>query len=337
MYQFTSILFVFALCVSCIQSAPPSELLAALLSPPSASAPSSYDADAVKPSEPSHNEHRETGLTTYDQKQSGKYNIHLSIKDVAIIALDAGGVDGVGDSGQDYYEDYDLSDFTVKPVVGLIEITSNSSTSPNATEPLPLIEFDVANATTSEIDAGNAMLDDPAYEPVKHQQQSLEILNQNDSEPANALPSSTITVVPSPSPAAPTIESSPSSISHKQTPLPIQYPIRPNEIPVQVILDPSSIPLLKSQLGRQRVNANGAVNANWRLRNRTTPSQHQRRITPPHSGFEDSPHFAASASSAFGNNKYRKNSLSHAQRRNCIVDQSGQCQNSQRRFSSPTL
>lgn len=319
MFQFTSILYIFVLCVSSIQSAPP-EILSLLLSP-STAAPSTYDANAAKPSGASHN--RETGLTTYDQKQSGKYNIHLNIKDVAIIALDAGGVDGgVGDSGQDYYEDYDLSDFTVKPVIGLIEIISNT-TSPNATEATqPLIHSDIATASANETEnaAAISMIVEPILsdaEPVKNPQ-SLEALNQNDSELANAPVSST---------AAPAAESSPSptSISHKLTPIPIQYPIKPNEIPVQVILDP--LPILKSQSGRQRLNS-AAINANWRLKSRPTTPSHHRRITPPR--FEsDSP--------AFGNNKYRKNSLSHAQRRNCIVDQNGQCQNSQKRFSSPTL
>lgn len=69
-----------------------------------------------------------TGLTTYDQKQTGKYNIHLNIKDVAIIALGAERLDtAVGNFGDDYYEDYDLSDFTVKPIYGLIGFDTTSA------------------------------------------------------------------------------------------------------------------------------------------------------------------------------------------------------------------
>lgn len=361
MYQFTSILYLFVLCISCVKSG----LLPAILSPPSSSALSTFEtyeanASAPQPSlsamlspplpsvsaplaapSSSHSDRRETGLTTYDQKQSGKYNIHLNIKDVAIIALDAGGVDsGLGDSGQDYYEDYDLSDFTIKPAFGLVEISSNKP-STNATEKPSLINFEpdnwmanVASGNKTENAASNStieepILKDPVNEPVK-KPQSLEILNENASEQANG--STTIASIVS-STAKPAIgNSSPSSISHKQTPLPIQFPNKPNEIPVQIILE--SFPAQKSQSGRHRLN--GATNANWHLRNRATPS-HIRRITPPHSGFEDSPQFAAHASSALGNNKYRKHSLSHAQRRNCIVDQNGQCQNSQRRFGSPTL
>lgn len=344
MYQFTFALCTFVLCISCINSAPSSPtLLSALLSPPSASAPAStYEANAaVAPSQassPPHNDRHETGSTMYDQKQSGKYNIHLNIKDVAIIALDAGGDGGIGDAGQDYYEDYDLSDFTVKPVFGLVEISSNKP-STNNSDTLPLINFELdnwmANATSANKTEASASNSTAIEEPIikDPKPQSVEILNENSaSTTATSAVSST---------AAPAIElSSPTAISHKQTPLPIQFPIQPDQIPVQVILD--ALPAVqKAHSGRQRVNGGGAINANWRLRNgvRATPS-HNRRITPPHSGFEDSPYFAAAASSALGNNKYRKHhSFSHnAQRRNCIVDQNGQCQNSQRQsFSSPTL
>lgn len=73
-------------------------------------------------------EHESTGLTTYDQKQTGKYNIHLNIKDVAIIALDTDHLDsGIGDFGDDYYDDYDLSDFTVKPIYGVIGFDTTTS------------------------------------------------------------------------------------------------------------------------------------------------------------------------------------------------------------------
>lgn len=340
MYQFTFALCTFVLCISCANSAPSSPtLLSALLSPPSASAPSSsYETDAaVAPFPASQSDRRETGSTTYDQKQSGKYNIHLNIKDVAIIALDAGGDGGIGDAGQDYYEDYDIADFTVKPVFGLVEITSNKP-STNGSETLIHFEPDnwMANATSAnktETPASNGTaIEEPIIKDPKPQ--SVEILNESSEQ------STTVSAVSST--AAPAIEaSSPSHISHKQTPLPIQFPIQPDQIPVQVILDALPAAVQKAQLGRQRVNGGGgagAIKSNWRLRNRATPSHH-RRITPPNSGFEDSPYFAATASPAIGNNKYRKHSFSHqAQRRNCIVDQNGQCQNSQRQsFSSPTL
>lgn len=246
--------------------------------------------------------------------------------------MDAGGDGGIGDSSQDYYEDYDLADFTVKPVFGLVEITSNKPTT-NATEQLPLIHFELdnwmANATSANQtvnSASNSTIEEPIIKDPKPQ--SVEILNEN----------ATVASIISSTAALAIETSSLSSISHKQTPLPIQFPNKPNEIPVQVVFD--TLPIQKAQSGRHRQNGSGGgvINANWRLRNRATPS-HNRRITPPHSGFEDSPYFAAATSSAIGNNKYRKHSFSHnAQRRNCIVDQNGQCKNSQRQsFSSPTL
>lgn len=77
--------------------------------------------------------------TTYDQKQSGKYNIHLNIKDVAIIAVGSDDIGaGIGDSGsfyEDYY-DYDLEDFTISPISAALGATTKKPvpTISNATE-----------------------------------------------------------------------------------------------------------------------------------------------------------------------------------------------------------
>lgn len=77
--------------------------------------------------------------TTYDQKQSGKYNIHLNIKDVAIIAVGSDDITaGIGDSGsfyEDYY-DYDLEDFTISPISAALGATTKKPvpTVSNATE-----------------------------------------------------------------------------------------------------------------------------------------------------------------------------------------------------------
>lgn len=328
MYQLTYSICTFMLCISCSQSAPQA-LLSALLSPSAAvSAPSSPASSRDK---------HETGLTTYDQKQSGKYNIHLNIKDVAIIALDAGGVDGgVGDFGEDYYEDYDLSDFTVKPIFGLIETDKPSST----TAPPPLIHFEpdewLATNATSANETENApsspieepIIKDPVVNDSFNKTQSVVILDENvdASSPTNGIVVTTSTPAPEDLPPKLTLADL-ANIQSAQKPsvLPALFPTKPNEIPVQIILD--SFPLQK-QSSRQR------PSGNWRLKNRIrAPANHNRRITPPP---EESAHYLASASSA-GNNKYRKGSLNHAHRRNCVLNANGQCQNSQRRFSSPTL
>lgn len=75
------------------------------------------------------------GTTTYDQKQSGKYNIHLNIKDVAIIAVGSESLSGgIGDAGsfyEDYY-DYDVNDFTISPISAALGVTTKKP-KPNVT------------------------------------------------------------------------------------------------------------------------------------------------------------------------------------------------------------
>lgn len=296
--------------ISCALSA--TSLLSALLSP-SASTPQS--ASRLK---------SETGLTTYDQKQSGKYNIHLNIKDVAIIALDAGHIDGgVGDSGEDYYEDYDLSDFTVKPIFGLVDITSDKPSSTTAAP--PLIHSEPDEDKDDNVDGDEAdnhtesvpIIEEPIIKDPINKTQSVTILSENE---AMAQSSSEVTgiVVTTPTPASEDLppKLSLADIANVQS---AQKPFqtKPNEIPVQVILEP--IPQNK-QSSRQRPNSNGSLT--YRLRATTSAT---RRITPPHDD-----------RTPIGN-KHRKSSFAHANRRNCVLDQNGQCQNSNRRFGSPTL
>ncbi|XP_037957070.1 uncharacterized protein LOC119687003 [Teleopsis dalmanni] len=94
---------------------------------------------------------------SYDQRQTGKYNIHVSIKDVAIIEI---GNDVMDETltEEDYY--YDEGDLTVKP--GLLNPTSTpisitkSTTTSTSTKPTrkPTAETTSAasvNSTTSTI------------------------------------------------------------------------------------------------------------------------------------------------------------------------------------------
>ncbi|XP_030387629.1 mucin-2 [Scaptodrosophila lebanonensis] len=54
------------------------------------------------------------GRLLFDQRQTGKYNIHVSIKDVAIIEVDQNEIADETYSEEDYY--YDDSDLTIKPI-----------------------------------------------------------------------------------------------------------------------------------------------------------------------------------------------------------------------------
>lgn len=321
MYGFTYLIYAFVLCMSCVLCAPPA-LLSALLSPSSAAAPSSASAPARAK--------QETGLTTYDQKQTGKYNIHLNIKDVAIIALDADHLDSdVGDFGEDYYEDYDLADFTVKPIFGIIDITSDK---PSSTTVAPsLIPDEMGTlANETEIAANSSSIEEPLIKDPVNKTQSVVIIGPTPASPAVSIlngsdsSSGIVVTTPAPTPAKPSLADLANVQSaHKPSIFPFLFPTKPNEIPVQILLEP----LTHKQASRHR------PSANWHVRNRfhTTPS-HNRRITPPHD-IDDSSHSASHP--AIGNSVYRKTSL---KRQNCALSQNGQCQNSNRRqFGSPTL
>lgn len=52
---------------------------------------------------------------TYDQRQNGKVNVHISIKDVAIILQGDSGMNGNADDDINYDYDYDYDHLTVKP------------------------------------------------------------------------------------------------------------------------------------------------------------------------------------------------------------------------------
>ncbi|XP_022232372.2 cell wall integrity and stress response component 1 [Drosophila obscura] len=74
------------------------------------------------------------GRVVFDQRQSGRYNIHVSIKDVAIIEVGQNDLsEGAYSDAEDYY--YDDSALTIKPIkfsteaIGSSSISSSSSSS----------------------------------------------------------------------------------------------------------------------------------------------------------------------------------------------------------------
>lgn len=91
--------------------------------------PSSESTDDHKPSKQA----AKGGITAYDQRQTGKFNIHLNIKDVQLISLkgDRFGA-GVGDETVYDYGDYDYNpgDFTVNPLIALLGINNSTTDKP---------------------------------------------------------------------------------------------------------------------------------------------------------------------------------------------------------------
>lgn len=344
MYRITFGSFIFVLYLNCIYSAP-SSLLSALMPSPSSSTQEEAEA---------------TGLTTYDQKQSGKYNIHVNIKDVAIIALDAGNMDGgLGDFGDDYYEDYDSSDFTVRPIFGLIDIPSQKPNSTSQAAPSlvhfePFDGFNETSNTTQNIVVSNSSIEEPIiknpstivkeptqFNSLPNKTQSVFILTESttpvpQSNLSNLIHSEVMSngiIVTTPTLSPDQLPPRP-SLSNFSLPLKpslnsllnsnvAESSFQPNEIPVQIILEP-----IQSSNVQQRIN-------NLRIRNRVripaTPSNN-RRITPPQFEYDSLQRFPSS-----GNNKFHKNAMKNGNRRNCVLDQNGLCQNGNRRFGSPTL
>lgn len=112
-------------------------------------------------------EKRPAGLTTYDQRQTGKYNVHVNIKDVQFFSL-SDSLAGIGGDYGDYgdYEtmdgpdsDYDASHLTVNPILAFLgqrpttkptTTTEKVQTSP-ATSPNSIEEATTEKASTTTI------------------------------------------------------------------------------------------------------------------------------------------------------------------------------------------
>ncbi|XP_049547854.1 uncharacterized protein LOC125959111 [Anopheles darlingi] len=180
-------------------------------------------------------------LTTYDQRQNGKYNIHVNIKDVKIIAVDGENLEGnLGDdTDYDYGDyDYDPAHLTVSPLPifgsGSVSITKP----PKSTTKAPPITSTTTAATTTMTTTtrkpmqavammGSESVTQPPKEPVKTP------LKPTESSTSAPEPITTEALVVN----AGTTELPPSNIIViKPTPAPVQYDYQ--EIPVQVIMDP---------------------------------------------------------------------------------------------------
>lgn len=267
---------------------------------------------------PTLNERKEeTGSTTYDQKQSGKYNIHLNIKDVAIIALDSGNTDSGGDSdfGEDYYVDYDLSDFTVKPVFGLIDSATTEKPSLTTASPA-LIHFEPDFDLNFLHHNNNSITEEPIIkDPIVNKTQSVVILNEESSSSISLInlndfnSSGVVATTPG------TNELHAMTDKNNDT----KQSYKPNEIPVHIVIEPTGSAM---QSGHRQ-----GINSELRLKNRirSTPSN-IRKITPPR--FEN---VDQSQMTSFETNR-RHNSRT----RNCAVDRFGRCQGTPR-FKSQAM
>ena len=195
----------------------------------------------------------------FDQRQSGKYNIHLNIKDVAIISLGSDDISGgIGDAGsfyEDYY-DYDLEDFTISSAEATLGVTTKKP-KPSTTESPKPEEQPAKNQTISD-EPASSTAKPPALTIVtdKPDKKPSSTTNANKTQSVVILadevdPGKDKIVVTVPTPAADeippqvnlshvqTAANKPVAMSENATSIPSK-PVRsdPSEIPVQVIMEP---------------------------------------------------------------------------------------------------
>lgn len=80
-------------------------------------------------------------LTSYDQRQTGKYNVHFNIKDVQLFSVRGDEFNtGVGDGMEYDYGDYDYdpSHFTINPILAMLGADPTTSTSTQKPSSAPL-------------------------------------------------------------------------------------------------------------------------------------------------------------------------------------------------------
>uniref|UniRef100_A0A1A9WUU9 Uncharacterized protein n=1 Tax=Glossina brevipalpis TaxID=37001 RepID=A0A1A9WUU9_9MUSC len=128
--------------------------------------------------EPVKDESTVNGRVLYDQRQSGKYNIHIIIKDVAIIEMDQNEIVENNDDG-DYY--YDEEDLTVKPLalnLNTNKPTATISTTEAVTTTIRSIENDISSLALDK-----NIAEDDAFGNHKDRITNCSVLNKNKIEP----------------------------------------------------------------------------------------------------------------------------------------------------------
>ncbi|XP_055547783.1 uncharacterized protein LOC129731644 isoform X2 [Wyeomyia smithii] len=205
---------------------------------------------------------RKPSFTTYDQRQSGKYNIHVNIKDVQIIAVDGEKFNGEfgDDTIYDYGDyDYDPSHLTVSP----FPIFGGSATTkpPKSTTKAP-VAITSTKRTTTKTTAGSA-------KPIVDEELSIkpqtDTVNDTSSmEAASPVQDDNSTYIM----AAPMATTPPPSNIYIFKPTPNYHPNPVHydyqEIPVEVIVEPVLKPKYR--------NSNSRIMANRRNRHRKNPA-----------------------------------------------------------------
>ncbi|XP_058824812.1 uncharacterized protein LOC131685240 isoform X2 [Topomyia yanbarensis] len=178
-------------------------------------------------------------ITTYDQRQTGKYNIHVNIKDVKIISVDGEKFDGEfgDDTIYDYGDyDYDPSHLTVNPLP-----IFGGTKPPKSTTKLPVAITSTKRTSTTTAEAPT---EDQPSKPATEAAEDLFVMEAMPSKPGNSSYSMTATGTTTP-PSSNIYIFKPTPNYH---PSPIHYDYQ--EIPVEVIVEPVLKPKYRNSNAR---------------------------------------------------------------------------------------
>ncbi|XP_053663228.1 uncharacterized protein LOC128712358 [Anopheles marshallii] len=224
--------------------------------PTTSAAPSHSSSKKTNHRDPDHSSSEvelqdQESIASYDQRQTGQYNIKVNIKDVKIIYADRDGIEGSldDDTIYDYGDyDYDPSHLTVSPlpIFGIGSVSLTSSKPPKSSTKVPTTTIKHGTKYTTEkpqrttIAIASPTTPNPpastpaAMMPSLVQNQPLEVQTSNGMQSTN-----TSSSVSDENQA--TTESIRTTVKHSHNPIPQVPPSGHYDyqhIPVQVITDP---------------------------------------------------------------------------------------------------
>lgn len=178
---------------------------------------------------------------TYDQRQNGKVNVHISIKDVAIILQSESGLGGGVEDDVNYDYDYDYDHLTVKPngiwaTLGASSLSPPSS-SPSNPPPTPMISSTLApelsnnNSSPAIYTTESDQVDDASVQPMETLSEASHPFPGNISSAVDSALATEEEVVP-------VVNSTTAKPSHVRPPHKYAWNGDLDEIPVEVIIEP---------------------------------------------------------------------------------------------------
>lgn len=177
-------------------------------------------------------EGKPAGSTTYDQRQTGKYNLHVNIKDVQFFSLSdslasIGDYSDYGDYGDfepigDPDTDYDTAHLTVNPVFAFLGSQKPTTPKPIASSPVTEKLPSSLNESSSSSNEStlSSIKDEATTEKASSSSSSSANINKQDSE-SEIKDSTVYTTKPAPVDDKKTQQDEP--IDYEEIPVEVQY------------------------------------------------------------------------------------------------------------------